>query len=201
MTWIIGIVLNTVKKAQELAKICIDEFGQENVSLLHSSFIATDRYQKEKELIETIGKNGDRPKFKIIIGTQVIEQSLDIDFDLLITDLAPMDLILQRMGRLHRHRRNDRPEKLKLPKVIILNCSGYDFDEGSAHVYDPFILFRTEYYLPDKINLPNDISHLVQLVYKDNDLKLEDKDNEVYKEYKIKSENNKIGRASCRERV
>ena len=76
---VVGVIVNTVRKAQEYARICSEVFGEQNVFLLHSSFIATDRYKKEEELLRTIGKNGDRPKFKIVIGTQVIEQSLDID--------------------------------------------------------------------------------------------------------------------------
>lgn len=183
---IVGVMVNTVRKAQDFAKQCIESFGEDRVEILHSSFIATDRYKKEKNLIETIGKNGTRPDFKIVIGTQVIEQSLDIDFDILITDLAPMDLILQRMGRLHRHEETKRPENLKNPIVYVLNCGGYDFDKGSSFVYSPYILFRTEYYLPEKINLPNDISHLVQLVYGDGDLDLEEDLQKLYEKYRDK---------------
>lgn len=157
--------------------------------LLHSLFIATDRYKKEKELLDLIGKNGKRPKFMIVIGTQVIEQSLDIDFDVLITDLAPIDLILQRMGRQHRHKRDNRPENLKTPKVYVLNSKDYDFDKASTYVYDPYLLFRTEFYLPEKINLPNDISHLVQLVYSDKKLELEYNLEDVYTNYSVKFKN------------
>ncbi len=186
-TGVVGVIVNTVKKAQKFAKACVNEFGEENVELLHSSFIATDRYKKEMDLIDSIGKGGERPNFKIIIGTQVIEQSLDIDFDVLITDLAPMDLILQRMGRLHRHDGNKRPENLKNPKVYVLNCGGYDFDERGTYVYQPYLLFRTEYYLPKNINLPNDVLHLVQLVYSDKDLNLKDEIKKKYDEFKCKN--------------
>lgn len=184
---VVGVIVNTVRKAQDFAILCIQAFGEDNVELLHSSFIATDRYKKEKNLIETIGKDGNRPDFKIIIGTQVIEQSLDIDFDILITDLAPMDLILQRMGRLHRHEDTKRPDNLKNPMVYVLNCGGYDFDKGSSFVYSDYILFRTEYFLPEKINLPNDISHLVQFVYGDGDLDLDKDLKENYIKYKDKN--------------
>lgn len=188
---VVGVIVNTVRKAQEYARICSEIFGEENVFLLHSSFIATDRYKKEEELLKTIGKNGDRPKFKIVIGTQVIEQSLDIDFDVLITELAPMDLILQRMGREHRHKNNKRPEHLATPKVYVLNSTEYDFDKGSTYVYDEYLLFRTEYFLPQKINLPNDISHLVQLVYSEKELTIDNKLAEIYNEYRNKFVKNK----------
>ena len=188
---VVGVIVNTVRKAQEYARICSEIFGEENVFLLHSSFIATDRYKKEEELLKTIGKNGDRPKFKIVIGTQVIEQSLDIDFDVLITELAPMDLILQRMGREHRHKNNKRPEHIATPKVYVLNSTEYDFDKGSTYVYDEYLLFRTEYFLPQKKNLPNDISHLVQLVYSEKELTLDNKLAEIYNEYRNKFVKNK----------
>ena len=197
---VVGVIVNTVRKAQEYARICSEVFGEQNVFLLHSSFIATDRYKKEEELIRTIGKNGDRPKFKIVIGTQVIEQSLDIDFDVLITELAPMDLILQRMGREHRHKNNKRPEHLATPKVYVLNSTEYDFDKGSTYVYDEYLLFRTEYFLPQKINLPNDISHLVQLVCSEKELTIDNKLAEIYNEYKRKYKTNKANKESSAEK-
>lgn len=196
---VVGVIVNTVRKAQEYARICSEVFGNENVFLLHSSFIATDRYKKEEELLRTIGKNGDRPKFKIVIGTQVIEQSLDIDFDVLITELAPMDLILQRMGREHRHKNNKRPTHLETPKVYVLNSTEYDFDKGSTYVYDEYMLFRTEYFLPEKINLPNDISHLVQLVYSEKELTLDNNLVEIYNEYKRKYKTKKANKESSAE--
>ncbi|MGX7416509.1 CRISPR-associated helicase Cas3' [Aerococcus christensenii] len=184
---VVGIILNTVKQSQNFAEKCVNEFGEENIELLHSAFIATDRYKKERQLIDSIGKGGKRPQFKIIIGTQVIEQSLDIDFDVLITDLAPMDLLLQRMGRLHRHSDTKRPENLRKSQVYVLNCGNYDFNEASTYVYAKYLLFRTEYFLPDKVNLPNDISHLVQLVYSGKTLNLSDDSlNKDYNTYQRK---------------
>ncbi|EGS29767.1 conserved domain protein [Peptoniphilus sp. oral taxon 375 str. F0436] len=95
------------------------------------------------------------------------------------------------MGRLHRHLRQDRPEKLKEPKVYILNCGGFDFDMPSTYVYDPYLLFRTEYFLKDQINLPNDISHLVQEVYGDKDLEIQGENYTRYLNYQEKSLTNR----------
>lgn len=181
---IIGVIVNTVRKAQELAKICSEIFGEENIELLHSSFIATQRAKKEKELLDIIGKRAKRPKKKIIIGTQVIEQSLDIDFDVLITDLAPMDLMIQRIGRLHRHENTKRSKAYEKPVVYIAGINeDFDFEKGSMAVYGPYILARSQYYLPDKITIPKDISKLVQKVYSHDDLVIDDNVAVQYQEF------------------
>ena len=85
---------------------------------MHSRFIATDRMANDAELLRLLGPDSSGRSGKlIVVGTQVIEQSLDIDFDVMVTDIAPVDLMLQRIGRLHRHRRGEgqsrRPEKLR----------------------------------------------------------------------------------------
>lgn len=162
---VVGVIVNTVRKSQELARNLSEIFGDDMVELLHSSFIATERIRKEKELLQQIGKNVERPDKKIIIGTQVIEQSLDIDFDVMISDLAPMDLLIQRMGRLHRHT-IERPKKHETARFYVLGISEeLLFDEGSSFVYGDYLLARTQYFLPDVLRLPEDISTLVQKVY------------------------------------
>jgi CRISPR-associated endonuclease/helicase Cas3 len=133
--------------------------------LLHSSFIATDRIEKEARLIQTIGKGANRPYQKIIIGTQVIEQSLDIDFDVLISDLAPIDLLIQRIGRLHRHDIK-RPKQHEAPVLYVLGTHPFlEFESGSLAVYGGYLLARTQVLLPDILSIPQDISPLVQKVY------------------------------------
>lgn len=184
---VVGLVVNTVKRAQKLGKEFEKLLGTEKVEILHSSFIATARVDKERELLETIGKGGNRPKGKLIIGTQVIEQSLDIDFDLMISDLAPMDLLIQRLGRLQRHETNVRPPGFEQPILYVLGLSeDLKFEEGSLAVYGGYLLTRTQYFLGDEIRLPSDISPLVQKVY-DPSLELElDEDLQlVYQDYKL----------------
>ncbi|NLK08308.1 MAG: CRISPR-associated helicase Cas3' [Firmicutes bacterium] len=185
---IAGVIVNTVRRAQEIASTCGSHFGEDAVDLLHSNFIATDRIEKEKELLEIIGKKAKRPPKKIIVGTQVIEQSLDIDFDLLVTDLAPMDLLIQRIGRLHRHSPVERPEKLRKPKTFVMGAGDKDFnfEPGSRAVYGDYLLMRTQLLLPHKIHLPEDISPLVQAVYGDDhnfiEKKMQDKYRSIRKE-------------------
>ena len=110
-------------------------------------------------------KQSERDGF-IVIGTQVIEQSLDFDVDLMITDLCPMDLLLQRIGRLQRHPAHDkcRPEILKKAKCYILGATE-ELEEGSVTIYGKYVLMRTRAFLPSEISLPMDIAKLVQLVY------------------------------------
>lgn len=170
---VLGVIVNTVKRAQELAKRCADLFGPDKVQLLHSSFIGTDRKEKERKLLNTIGKDAQRPKGQIIIGTQVIEQSLDIDMDSMISDLAPMDLLLQRSGRLHRHEGTLRPEENQEPILYVLGTSNdFEFESGSSAVYGDYLLARTQYFLPTEISLPLDIAKLVHKVYSDEELQL-----------------------------
>lgn len=74
-------------------------------TLHHSRFSRQDRPLMDTAVQDQIGKQRRQPGGRIVIGTQTLEQSLDIDADLLITDLCPMDVLLQRLGRLHRHAR------------------------------------------------------------------------------------------------
>jgi CRISPR-associated endonuclease/helicase Cas3 len=165
---VVGVIVNTVKRSQELYKALAELYGADNVRLLHSRFIASERAGKENELKNTIGKDGERPAFRIIIGTQVLEQSLDIDFDLLITELAPIDLLLQRIGRLHRHMLDNRPENLKTPLCLIL-----DADDNSRKIYGDYLLIRTRARLASQgglITIPADVASLVNDVYSEKDL-------------------------------
>jgi len=159
---IAGIIVNTVRRGQALAKLVPPEM---KLMVLHSAFLATDRTAQETDLQAAIGKHGTRPDKMIVIGTQVLEQSLDIDFDVLYTDIAPMDLILQRAGRLHRHQLA-RPKALQQPQLFIMGIQGpNDYGAGNEAVYGKYLLMKTDYFLKNTITLPDDISPLVQQVY------------------------------------
>ena len=161
----VGVIVNTVKKAQEKAALLRTAFPQCEVLVLHAQFVATDRAAREKALIARVGKHSapETRRGVIVVGTQVLEQSLDIDFDLMITELCPMDLLLQRIGRLHRHPRV-RPAGLENAQCGVMNLDG-EIDPGSCAVYGPWLLMRTRALLPDQIALPHDIPTLVQKTY------------------------------------
>lgn len=117
-----GVVCDTVDRAQALARCASARFGADDVILTHSRFVDEDRMANEERLRRLLGPqstvaNGQRPHRLIVIGTQVLEQSLDIDFDVMVSDIAPIDLLMQRVGRVHRHMRGDgqcdRPESLR----------------------------------------------------------------------------------------
>jgi CRISPR-associated endonuclease/helicase Cas3 len=93
-------------------------------TLHHGRFAPNDRKLQDAAVEVEFGK-GRTAIGRIIVGTQTLEQSLDIDADLLITDLAPIDVLLQRIGRLHRHQRNDRKD-FGLARAIILTPAERD---------------------------------------------------------------------------
>jgi CRISPR-associated endonuclease/helicase Cas3 len=93
----------------------------------HSRYSREDRPQLDKAVEQQIGKERAEPlQACIVVGTQTLEQSLDIDADLLITDLCPMDVLLQRVGRLHRHDRlpDERPENYRQAQAVVLVPTG-----------------------------------------------------------------------------
>lgn len=161
-----GVIVNTVRRAQELARLAESKMPSDvNILVLHSAFLATDRRKLENKLQDAIGKNKKRPYKMIVIGTQVLEQSLDIDFDVMYTDIAPMDLILQRIGRLHRHQ-IQRPKKLEKPQLYIMGINEFgNYGDANESIYAKYLLTKTDYFLKDKVNIPSDISDLVQKVY------------------------------------
>ncbi|MBR1392309.1 MAG: CRISPR-associated helicase Cas3' [Ruminococcus sp.] len=179
----VGIIMNTVSRAQSVAEMVRRDIT-DNVLLYHAQFIMTDRADKEDQLLKSIGKDSDIDTRRgyVVVGTQVLEQSLDIDLDLLITDICPMDLLLQRIGRLHRHSHHSRPDGLKEPQCYVVTDELEGEKSGSKFIYTTWLLEETLKQLPESIDLPEDISPLVQKVYSAFD------NSEKYKKYISKDE-------------
>lgn len=118
------VIRNTVMRAQETFAVCQAEAESlllrvNGMSTLHHSrFAAEDRALLDTAVENAIGKDSPMGG-RIVSWTQTLEQSLDLCADLLITDLCPMDVLLQRIGRLHRHRR-PRPESVSVARVVVL---------------------------------------------------------------------------------
>ncbi|HEY8478170.1 MAG TPA: hypothetical protein VIN09_15015, partial [Chloroflexota bacterium] len=139
--------------------------------LFHARFPLGQRRAIEEEVVRRFGPEGSRPRRAVLVATQVVEQSLDVDFDLLVTQLAPIDLLLQRMGRLYRHERQDRPLGYP-PRVVVLlppvRDGSPDFGPY-AKVYQPYLLLKTLLLLTDRnaIQVPDDVRPLIEKVYGD----------------------------------
>jgi CRISPR-associated endonuclease/helicase Cas3 len=141
------------------------------VILFHARFPFAERDRIERDVLSRFGKDGARPYKAVLVATQVIEQSLDLDFDVMVTELAPVDLVLQRMGRLHRHEKRVRPAKLHEPQLWLLEPAS---SEGavprfgtSERVYDRHILLRSHLSLEgrDHIQIPQDVEELIENAY------------------------------------
>jgi len=143
------VICNKVKRAQDVFDLLADELPPDDRLLLHSQMPQAWRKKREKAALDRFGKN--RPaRPGLLVGTQVIEQSLDLDADVMITDLAPVDLLLQRAGRLHRHDRKNRPADYQNP-ILYIACADAPADElpdvqeisGSGHIYSEALLWKT----------------------------------------------------------
>jgi CRISPR-associated endonuclease/helicase Cas3 len=88
-------------------------------SLFHARFAMGDRLAIERQIVRRFGKGDPVARPGVLVATQVIEQSLDLDFDLLVSDLAPVDLLLQRAGRLWRH--PERPRPIPGPRMLVVS--------------------------------------------------------------------------------
>jgi CRISPR-associated endonuclease/helicase Cas3 len=177
------VICNTVTRVRQTAETLRAALGSTvPVTIAHSRFMGPDRVAKDQWLRDTFGppdrvaaSGRTRPTCHVVVASQVAEQSLDIDFDLLVTDLAPVDLLLQRVGRLHRHARADRPEALRTRRCLV---RGADWTTepptpvaGSVRVYGQSALLRGAGVLwphldQDRpVRIPDHVSPLVQAAY------------------------------------
>ena len=177
------VVANTVQSAQdiysELRAGCHEQImvGDLQLILYHARFPAIRRMEIEKQVLALFDKRSTlppehadyrpRPHRAILVATQVVEQSLDVDFDCMISELAPIDLLLQRCGRVHRHERGARPTGAS-PLLHVLLPAELDF-QGTGKVYEPFVLLKTLLVVQgiDQIVIPQDIRPLIEAVYCD----------------------------------
>lgn len=177
-------ICNTVGAAQQQFQRLQDlSQGEFLIGLVHSRFPFWRREQLENIWMARFGKDSSLRCPSILVSTQVVEQSVDLDADLLITELAPTDMLLQRLGRLWRHSREHRPvaapriciikedeslEQLRcMEPAAIMNALG-----KKAKVYAPFVLLRTlEVWQAqhDKVSIPAQIRQLIEDTYIDRD--------------------------------
>ena len=201
----VAIICNTVARSQEIYNaLSKDEFftdGEDSgIDLLHARFRHLDKENKKDAALLRFGKKGEtvrilkngkefnetvkRPVCAVLVSTQIIEQSLDLDFDLMISDLAPIDLLLQRAGRIKRHSRDERPENFKGNAELWIIKPPLDENENliadkknkeielpdfgvSGIIYDKHILLRTWMQIRkiEEIKVPSDVEDFIEAVY------------------------------------
>jgi CRISPR-associated endonuclease/helicase Cas3 len=154
--------------------------GGPPLALLHSRFPQYRREELETEWLARLGKRTpNRPNGCVLVATQVVEQSVDIDADLLVSDLAPTDMLLQRLGRLWRHDRT-RPQGATAELIIHIPAALAEIDHDQAEarqlkealgpsgwVYAPYVLLRShgQWQKRSQITLPKDIRTLLEATY------------------------------------
>lgn len=146
--------------------------------VFHARFAQGDRQRCEAEVLRRFGRRAiptDRAG-RVLVATQVIEQSLDLDFDVMVTDLAPVDLVIQRAGRLWRHGNRQRPGGIGCELLVFSPRTDVSPDAqwlervipGTARVYpDAGVLWRTAQVLSREreIRAPEKLRHLIEGVY------------------------------------
>jgi CRISPR-associated endonuclease/helicase Cas3 len=152
------VIRNTVTRAQQMYTAAQEAFG-DDVVLLHARLTVGERATRTERVLNALGppnrqkrgreEGAGRPRRLVVVATQLAEQSFDVDVDLLVTDLAPIDLLLQRIGRLHRHARPafERPGPVRHPRVIVTGAAHREdgtprFPTGSSLIYGDHLLLR-----------------------------------------------------------
>ena len=177
-------ICDTVGEAQRTYERFLEKRGSTgpDVGLLHSRFTFFLRNALEERWMERLGKGNSDRGGCMLVATQVVEQSVDLDADLMITELAPTDMLLQRMGRLWRHPRSSRP--LESPEFWILaeadsleSYRGWSATEikrrlkPKGNVYAPYVLLRSweVWQNRDLLVLPTDVRCLLNATYRERD--------------------------------
>ncbi|MEU5083320.1 MULTISPECIES: CRISPR-associated helicase Cas3' [Streptomyces] len=184
------VVCNTVGDAQDTYLQLRQRFDQRSheeggtVQLLHARFPGDVREARTREVTEGLGREGPRPVRRIVVATQVVEQSLDLDADIVISDLAPLSLLLQRAGRCWRHENHwtahgypgdrGRPAWASGPRLVVLDpiAGGGKTPEQWGEVYSEHLLATTSRAIAGieggTISIPGDVQELVEAVHGDN---------------------------------
>ncbi|MCF1502148.1 CRISPR-associated helicase Cas3' [Afifella sp. H1R] len=176
------VLVNAVDEAITFYEALVSEMPEpEKVHLFHARFAQTDRQAIEAEVLARFGADGpdEGRRGHILVATQVVEQSLDVDFDVLVSDLAPIDLIIQRAGRIWRHldRRPAAGRPIAAPRIQVISpdpdaVTAADWLRpalgGAAFVYQHAgIMWRSAKLLFDegRIVAPDRLRHLIEAVY------------------------------------
>ncbi|GGM23213.1 CRISPR-associated endonuclease/helicase Cas3 [Streptomyces fumigatiscleroticus] len=180
------VVCNTVAEAQDTYRR-LKAFAAERgcaageVQLLHARMPGEEREERTGTVTDGLGRSGPRPVRRIVVATQVVEQSLDLDADVVISDLAPLALLLQRAGRCWRHETwwagHGRPQGRARPgwadraRLVVLDpvAAGRGVPHQWGEVYAEFLLRATSEVLAKRgerpVSVPGDVQQLVEEVH------------------------------------
>ncbi len=144
---LVAVVVNLVDDAQRLARELrelVADSPEIAVDIFHARYRFADRQDKEAAVLKHYGRNTPRSTGRILVATQVVEQSLDLDFDWLVTQICPVDLLFQRLGRLHRHQREQRPPGFETPRCTVLTVEHDDYGVFELIYGNARVLWRTD---------------------------------------------------------
>lgn len=166
------IICNLVADAQSTAQRLI-MMGATDIDLFHSRFRFRDRQRKEQAVLADYGKGQSHKQGGILVATQVVEQSLDLDFDWMLTQLCPIDLLFQRLGRLHRHDRI-RPAGFESAQCTVIVTTNQDYAlhkliYGNKDAPNSRVLWRTEQILKQKsvLHFPSAYRPMIEKAYQE----------------------------------
>lgn len=180
------VVCNTVPEAQKTYRRLQQHYASltgEELLLVHARYPGDEREKRTAQVTQGMGRSGPRPSRRIVVATQVVEQSLDLDADIVISDLAPLALLLQRAGRCWRHEnwwsRNGypggrgRPGWADAPRLVVLDplADGGKVPAQWGEVYDEHLLMETSEVMAElagkQVAIPGDVQRLVERVHGD----------------------------------
>lgn len=167
---LVAVVVNLVDDAQRLARL-LRERTQIEVDVFHARYRFVDRQSKETAVLKHYGRDATRAKGRILVATQVVEQSLDLDFDWMVTQICPVDLLFQRLGRLHRHAREQRPPGYEVSRCTVLTVKDNDYGTHKLIYGNARVLWRTESLLmrSDSLIFPEAYRDWIEQVYQRED--------------------------------
>ncbi len=166
----VAVVMNLVDDAQRLARLLRGKTTIA-VDVFHARYRFMDRQKKEQAVKDNYGREAPRNGGRILVATQVVEQSLDLDFDWMLTQICPVDLLFQRLGRLHRHQREHRPAGFELPRCTVLSVEGEDYGLHKLIYGNTRVLWRTERLLAGAVTIvfPEAYRDWIEQVYQRDD--------------------------------
>jgi len=180
-------IRNTIKEARQSHKKLKNSVPQDKLTLFHARYAMGDRLDIENEVLDRFGpaSSEENRSGQVLVATQVVQESLDLDFDLMVTDLCPIDLVIQRAGRFRRHIRDECGNRIDTNKdqrgkpVFYIHAPQWNdkpdeewikaWSKGSNAIYEADKLWFTQKWLKDQqgFQMPQNARAMIESVYGD----------------------------------